>query len=109
MADTLGNVEILVSPQELQEKAGALTESISAMEQAYANLTNLILRTSSYWEGTAADRFRRLFTDNQTEIEGIIQRLKDHPNHLLQISGNIAETESGITEQNMALPSSPLD
>lgn len=109
MADTLGNVEILVSPRELQEKAGALTESISAMEQAYANLTNMILRTSSYWEGSAADRFRRLFTDNQAEIEGMIQRLKDHPDHLLKISGNMIEAERGIAEQNMALPSSPLD
>lgn len=109
MADTLGNVEILVSPRDLQEKARALTESISVMEQAYAKMTNMILRTSLYWEGTAADRFQRLYTDNQTEIEGMLQRLKDHPDHLLKISGNMTEAESGIAEQNMALPSSPLD
>lgn len=109
MADTLENVEILVTPRELKAKAGALTESISMMEQAYANLTNMILRTSSYWEGTAADRFRSLFTDNQAEIEGMIERLKDHPEHLLKISGIMTEVESGMTEQNMVLPSSPLD
>ena len=109
MAGELGNIEILVSVDELREKAEALTGSISTMEQVYEQLNTLISGTASYWEGTAGDSFRKMFTDNQTEIGDMIQRLKDHPDHLLKIAGNTEETESSLTEANMALPSSPLE
>ena len=109
MAGELGNIEILVSVDELREKAEALTGAISTMEQVYEQLNTLISGTASYWEGTSGDSFRKIFTDNQTEIGDMIQRLKDHPDHLLKIAGNTEETESSLTEANMALPSSPLD
>ena len=102
-------IEIIVDAQVLEKKADEFTTAISTMNQAFLNLQSIMRNTSGYWEGEAAESCRRMFSESQDDIFQIIQRLKDHPQNLLQIAGVVQENERQLTEETVMLPTAPLD
>lgn len=100
--------EILVTPEELKQKADETTKAILQMETAFDSLKILISNTSGYWEGTAGNSFRSMFRDRETDIDNMLSGLKKYPSKLLQIAGLYVEDEKKITEEHTALPANVL-
>lgn len=101
-------VTFTVTTQELKIKAEQVSREISQMEFFYQALESLVSSTVSYWEGDAAELFRRMFTEHQNEVNDIVKRLKAHPTNLLTMAGIYEGAEQVITESNVKLPTNPL-
>lgn len=109
MAGIGSGIEIVVEDQVLERKADEFTKAITAMDQAFEGIRSMVNETSGYWEGEAGDSCRSMFFEEQEEILRIIERLRDHPAHLLQIAGLVKSNEQRLTEASAGLPTAPLD
>lgn len=105
----MAGMEFSVTPQELIQKAEAMEQAIVSLKKDYADLKSLINRTSGYWIGEGGDSCRRMFMDRQEELEEMLERMRDHPEKLLNIAGVYRSGEEKIVQEHMRLPVDFLD
>jgi WXG100 family type VII secretion target len=98
-----GTVEIKVTPTVLKQKADDVRNRISNLSNLFSELETEINNTQSYWLGEAGELHRKAYSDQKSNLEEMIQRLKEHPVDLLQISGNYETAEQTIQESVAAL------
>ena len=100
----MAGMEFSVTPQELIQKAEAMEQAIVSLKKDYADLKSLINRTSGYWIGGGGDSCRRMFMDRQEELEEMLERMRDHPEKLLNIAVVYRSGEEKIVQEHMRLP-----
>ena len=105
----MAGIEFSVTPQELLQKAEAMEQAISSLKEDYTDLKNLINRTSGYCIGEGGNSCRRMFSDRQEEVEEMLERMRDHPEKLLNIAGIYRSGEEKIVQDHMRLPADFLD
>lgn len=99
-----GSVEIKVTPDVLNTKANEVTGYITAIQQAFDEIKELVAKSSSYWIGEAGDHHRKQFQKQEGNIDQILKRLREHPEDLQKIAGTYREAESKQQDSNEALP-----
>lgn len=104
-----GNAEILVKPEELERKADDLSEKIRSTEHDFEKLMNIVENTQHYWIGDAGDLNRQLFRNEKSEIEEILNRLKEYPDDLKKIAGIYRDTENKVNEENSQVPTQLIE
>lgn len=93
-----GTVGLRVSPEALITQAGEVQKKVNDMRKRFQQLEEKISATSSYWKGDAANVHRKLYAEQQDEVDKILKRLAEHPDNLLKISGNYTAAETTNTE-----------
>ncbi len=100
----MADVQLKVSPDELQRQAARIEEQIRQAEKSWNSLYEAAQASRRYWEGDAADDRRRLLEETKQEIFAVLGRLKGHPARLLQMAGIYTEAEAKAAELIRSLP-----
>lgn len=94
MASLGSDFRIKVSTEVLREKsdvvAGLLEELRGEFEELYIGIN----RTSSYWEGEGGNKRRSEYAQKQKTVERMLQRLREYPEDLLEMSGVYEDAET---------------
>jgi WXG100 family type VII secretion target len=99
----IGNVQLKVTPEVLNEKAEAVSKSITTMERCYEEMETILKRTNTYWSGDAADKHRKMYEEQKESINQMMQRLKEHPADLQTMSQTYSTVEREVADVANAL------
>lgn len=93
-----GNVEILVTPEELSHQADEVEKRVENMKQRFDNLKRLVEKSKGYWIGDAGDMHRQNYVNQETNIDQVLRRLNEHPRDLRAIAQTYMTTERIVEE-----------
>jgi len=99
-----GGFEIKVSPDRLLEAARDVLNKTNTMNQSFNSIKSAMQKTRGYWRGEAGDHHRKLYSDQQSDINEIIRNLKERVSELEQIAANYSsgESKAASTAQQLA-------
>ena len=103
-----GAVELLVTPEVLNQKAVEVEKNVANMRTHFENMRTLVEKSKGYWVGEAGDMHRQNYTEQQENIEQILKRLAEHPADLRVIAQTYSDTELKIEEVIQSLPGAVL-
>lgn len=103
-----GGVELLVTPEVLNQKAVEVEKNVAAMRTHFETMRTLVEKSKGYWVGEAGDMHRQNYTEQQENIEQILRRLAEHPADLRAIAQTYSETELRIEDVIESLPGDVL-
>lgn len=103
-----GSVELLVTPEQLNVKAGEVEKYVANMRICFENMKTLVEKSSGYWVGEAGDRHRRNYDEQKDNIDIIVRRLSEHPKDLRAIAQRYTEVELKAQEIAVDLPGNVL-
>lgn len=101
----VGDVELLVTPEQLTIASSDMSNSLNSMQNCVEELDQIVRATEGYWRGEAGDMYRELFLSQRGDIDESIARLKEHPRDLIEIAGNYIDTEQVLQSIAEELPS----
>lgn len=100
MADNI----LKVDTQQLKTTADTVRKQIRSMQQAFDSLQTTVSRSSYYWQGQAADEYRKAFSGERDTTAEMFQRLSDIPDALEKIAGVYEGGEDKAKEIASGLP-----
>ncbi len=92
----IGNVELLVTPEILNQKASDVEKKVANMRRRFENMKTLVEKSKGYWEGEAGDQHRQNYSDQADSIEMVLKRLGEHPGDLRSIAQTYSASELKI-------------
>lgn len=87
-----------VDTHQLKSTASEVRKQIQLMRQDFENLQTLVGRSSYYWQGQAADEYRKAFAEQKDTTADAFQRLGKIPDDLEKMAGIYEENEIGLQE-----------
>ncbi len=108
-SESLGNIEILVTPAQMNNAAAILERDILKAQRAFENMTQLIKNTSSYWEGNAANKERGRFEGEEENFAALIKNLTNYATELKLMTQIYEANEEATAKTAGCLPSDILD
>lgn len=96
---------IQVNKQQVRNIAEQLKTLRNQLRDDLAGMQVHIDNSRYYWQGAAADEYRRLFQGKQENVEELLQDLDDFSTELLEMMGIYDQAETSSTEKIVALPS----
>lgn len=100
----MSDIKLKVTPDELAGKASEITSIITKISRQYNILKTTSEASAGYWEGDAADNFRKYVRSIDEDMRTVISRLSEHPTDLLKMAGVYSQNEIKIQEQIDTLP-----
>ena len=94
MASHGSDFRIKVSTEVLREKSDVVAGLLEELRGEFEELYTGINRTSSYWEGEGGTKRRNEYAQKQKTVERMLQRLREYPEDLLEMSGVYEDTET---------------
>lgn len=99
-----GQVVLKVTPEQLLAKAETTKNNISKLSGSFEKISSIIEKTKNYWIGEAGDLHRKLYTDENEEIQEMFARLLEHPTDLELIAKNYLNVEDVVENLALELP-----
>ena len=99
-------IELRVQPEQLTHTAKELAGAIACMRRDFARLNQCISSTKAYWLGDAGDYHRKLYEEQEGQIENLLRDLEKYPDDLLKLAGLYNENEEKNVRMARALKSS---
>lgn len=100
----IGEVRIRVEPAVMVQKAQTITSSLKRIQQEFADMTRAVERTTSYWNGEAAELYRSSYKSRQSAAEAMFTRIQEHATDLQNIAQVYTQAETRVTDMATALP-----
>lgn len=94
----MGSVELLVTPEVLNRKAGEVEKNVANMRQRFENMKTLVEKSRGYWNGEAGEQHRQNYVDQEASIDTVLRRLGEHPGDLRNIAQTYTIAELKIEE-----------
>lgn len=94
----MGSVELLVTPEILNQKAGEVEKHVANMRRRFENMKTLVEKSKGYWVGEAGDQHRQNYSDQAESIDTVLRRLGEHPGDLRAIAQTYTATELKIED-----------
>ena len=104
----IGQVELLVTPEVLNQKAGEVEKLVANMRTRFENMKTLVDKSSGYWIGEAGEMHRKNYADQKDNIDTILRRLSEHPGDLRAIAQTYTTVELKTQESAANLPGDVL-
>lgn len=104
----IGSVELLVTPEQLNVKAGEVEKLVANMRTRFENMKTLVEKSSGYWVGEAGDLHRQNYANQKDNIDNILRRLAEHPGDLRTIAQTYTTVELKTQEIAANLPGDVL-
>ncbi len=98
MAGIIGSVELRVTPEQLNIKAGEVEKHVAQMKAHFETMKSLVEKSSAYWVGEAGDLHRNNYEEQIENIEVMIRRLNEHPGDLRTIAQTYTDVELRVNE-----------
>lgn len=99
----MSGIEIKVTPETLVTVSTDVTQKISKVQSAFAELEGIIQTTSSYWEGAGHDKCVEAYQHRKENYQNILKSFQDHIANLHEIAGVYQESETFAEELSMEL------
>lgn len=99
MSTEMGQFTLRADPVKIQATAGNLKTKINKLRTELDALISKVESTANYWNGDAADAYRRDFKEEQPEFDEAIRRLDEHVTDLY----NIASVYTGTEQMNVSV------
>lgn len=93
-----------VDTQQLKTTANEVRKQIRSMQQDFESLQTIVSRSSYYWQGQAADEYRRVFAEQKDPTADAFRRLGKIPDDLEKMAGIYEGTETSLQETAGNLP-----
>lgn len=100
--------ELTVTPEELVAQADQVRAAADDLQDRFDRIKTLVAETENYWKGEASDAHREAYTKNQTSIDEIIARYREHVTDLEKMAGVYREAELVSTNLADELPASTI-
>lgn len=100
----IGDVHIKVNTAVLNDKAQAVSRSVTNMANCFEQLERIINATSYYWIGEAGDMHRKMYQDHKEQIDEMFKRLKEHPTDLMTIAQTYVAVDKEVQSLESELP-----
>ena len=104
----IGAVELLVTPEQLNQKAVEVERNVANMRKRFENMRTLVEKSMGYWVGEAGDLHRKNYGDQKDNIDQILRRLSEHPADLREIAQTYTSVELKVQEIAVDLPGDVL-
>ena len=101
----VGAVELLVTPDVLNQKAVEVEKNINNMRQRFDAMKTLVEKSKGYWLGEAGDMHRQNYTEQQDSIDEV---LFNYPIDLRNIAQTYSATELKVESIIQSLPGDVL-
>ena len=102
-------IHLKVTPEQLNQTAIEVERLTHTLQQDFESLQNTVGQTSYYWQGQAADEYRKNFADQKDDTNTMLEEMRQLPIILMQMAGNYQQTESGNAQQASGLPDDFID
>jgi WXG100 family type VII secretion target len=100
----MASIQLKVDVDALVGKSAEISDVIGKIKVAYESLKSTAEASSGYWEGDAANAFRKYVNSIDNDIQSVLKRMGEHPTDLLQMADVYEKTEATIVEQANSLP-----
>lgn len=94
----MGGVELLVTPEVMNQKATEVERHVANMKRRFENMKTLVEKSKGYWTGEAGDQHRQNYSDQADSIDMVLRRLGEHPGDLRSIAQTYTAAELKIEE-----------
>lgn len=101
----IGSYVLKVTPEQLQEKAAEIDGQISRLTRVFESVFDIVVSSSNYWQGDAADLYRSNYKKEDKEAKIMFNRIKEHVADLNAIAQIYTGTEIKNKEIINQLPS----
>ena len=98
MTDTLK-----VDTQQLKTTASEVRKQIRLMQQDFDSLQSIVSRSGYYWQGQAADDYRKAFAGQKDTAADAFRRLSKIPDDLEKMAGIYEGNETNLQKTAGAL------
>lgn len=100
---------VKVSTEEMENKANEMNAKIQNMKKSLQQLRGLINKSTSYWQGDAANKYRSAYKSYESEINNMMKKLNEHSSDLLVMAGIYKEAESANDSLANTLPDDVIE
>jgi WXG100 family type VII secretion target len=100
----MASIQLKVDVDALVEKSSEISDVVGKIKTSYESLKSIAEASSGYWEGDAANAFRKYVKSIDKDMQSVLKRLGEHPTDLLKMADVYEKTESAIIEQADTLP-----
>ncbi len=107
--NTYSDLAFTVTPEALYQKSEEVQTAINSMRNEFDSIKSIMSRTSSYWQGEAADTYRKNYTNYEPDIQEIFARLSEHVSDLNNIAGQYVEAENKAQSIAETLPDAVIE
>lgn len=101
------SIHIKVDPQDLKRQSQDVQTVIQTIKKDFDTIRRIV-RSANYWQGDASKKHKKLFEDNEQDINEILKRLNEHPVDLRKMAGVYSEAEEASIELANKLPDSVI-
>lgn len=105
----MAGITLKVDPEQLKRTADEVTGMIQSLQTDLESLQTTVSRTSYYWQGQAADEYRKNFAAQKDDNDEMLERLRKYPTMLLQMAGFYNEAEKNNVDQTVQLLDNYID
>lgn len=92
MESVYGTVTVKADLQAFLRAADQVSGLTNRLKSIFDEMQSLIDNTKVFWNGDAAEKYRKGFSEQKDEMGKIIQTLEKYPDDLRRISGNYEST-----------------
>ena len=92
MENIYGSVTVKADLQAFLRAADQVSSLTGRLESIFDEMQSLMDNTKAFWNGEAAEKHRKGFSDQKDEMEQIVRTIDKYPDDLRRISGNYEST-----------------
>ena len=108
MAATIQIDRFRVDTAQMAATAEELRQQGNDMKRHFDEISAVMDRTGTYWTGEAADRHRKLYSEQKDDVDQMLRRIMEHPVDLGLISQQYREGENQSVSIAEGLPSDTI-
>ena len=105
----MAGITLKVDPEQLKRTADEVTGMIQSLQTDLESLQTTVNRTGYYWQGQAAEEYRKNFAAQKDDTDEMLDRLRKFPPMLLQMAGVYDETEQTNVDHTVQLLDNYID
>lgn len=105
----MAGITLKVDPEQLKRTADEVTGMIQSLQTDLESLQTTVNRTGYYWQGQAAEEYRKNFAAQKDDTDEMLERLRKFPPMLLQMAGVYDETEQTNVDHTVQLLDNYID
>ncbi len=84
------------TPEELKRKADEFSTLTKSMRSRFDRIGDVSSKTRGYWRGEAGDKCRVGYASYKDDINFLINRMEEHPRHLLKMAGIYEKADDAV-------------
>lgn len=103
-----GSVRIEVAPEALFNTSDEILSQVSTIKNRFENISNVVQKTSSYWNGDVSEDERNFYNKKKGAITEALENIKTYSVEVKSIAQNYVNVEAEASNVAAQLPTNIL-